>query len=166
MPNKILHVLSRALPADNRSKAGSMRASSRVLAATPIYEPVKLYDGGFRYLMNERAPSLSDVALQEPGFPAAKLAPRICDERLLMRNLSSARDRAGTIPRTVPHKEGTRSRYKPPPHRRRAAVERISLRGTRDNEKDDASGISMCRAHDAPRSEGFVKSNFRKAVAL
>lgn len=73
LPNKILHVLSRALPADNRSKA-RVCVQRRVLAATPIYEPVKLYDGGFRYLMNERMPSLSNVTLQEPaGFLSPNL---------------------------------------------------------------------------------------------
>lgn len=52
----------------------------RVLAATPIYEPVKLYDGGFRYLMNERAPSLSNVTLQEPDF----LSLNLCVARALV----------------------------------------------------------------------------------
>lgn len=77
LPNKILHVLSRALPADNRSKA-RVCVQCRVLAATPIYEPVKLYDGGFRYLMNERAASLSTVILQEPGFLSPNLRREYC----------------------------------------------------------------------------------------
>lgn len=65
LPRKILHVLSRVLPADNRSKPSEERARkgwAEYLRAAPIYEPVKLYDEGFRCLMNEQAPSLFRLA--------------------------------------------------------------------------------------------------------
>jgi len=60
----------------------------RVLAATPIYEPVKLYDGGFRYLMNERMPVPFECHTSGAlWLPVAELALWIC-KRLLMWNLS------------------------------------------------------------------------------
>jgi len=89
LPNKILHVLSRALPADNRSKARvCVRHGAEYLLRLQYTSLSNFMTGDFDTWWMNACPSLSNVTLQEPPWlPVAELALWIC-KRLLMWNLS------------------------------------------------------------------------------
>lgn len=75
LPNKILHVLSRALPADNRSKARvCVRHDAEYLLRLQYTSLSNFMTGDFDTWWMNACPSLSNVTLQEPaGFLSPNL---------------------------------------------------------------------------------------------
>jgi len=75
LPNKILHVLSRALPADNRSKARvCVRHGAEYLLRLQYTSLSNFMTGDFDTWWMNACPSLSNVTLQEPpGFLSPNL---------------------------------------------------------------------------------------------